>query len=66
MKIITNKRQKEIDETNIKKIVYAMILVFKEHNKHEEEDLLINYLPKEKREKYRTIAEDIYFADNII
>jgi hypothetical protein len=66
MKLITKNKQKEIDELNIKKILFAMIFVFKEHNKPTEKDLLINYLPEEKRNEYRIRAEDIYYADNVM
>ena len=54
MKIITKKQQKQIDEENIKRLTFALIIG------HKKKDL------KPTNEEFKIMAEDIYNADAII
>ena len=56
MKLITKKRQKEIDEMNIKKLIYTITLMHRKHNP---------LVTTGDKEYFKKIAEDIYYADNI-
>lgn len=55
MKIITKKKQKEINELNIKKLMFAMEIIYCQH---------CNNIDKSK--KFRIEAESIYYSDDVI
>lgn len=54
MKIITNKQQKKIDEENIKRLTFALIIG------HKKKDI------KPTNEEFKIMAEDIFHANAII
>ena len=57
MKLITKKRQKEVDKTNINKLIYAIKLMHRKHNP---------LITEEEKRHYKLMAEDIYYADDIM
>lgn len=58
MKIITKRKQQEIDEINIKKLTFAMRTIYEELSS--DEYGLTEY------KDFRKQAEGIYYSDNII
>lgn len=58
MKIITNKKQQEIDELNIKKLMFAMRTIY--------EELASDKYGLTGYRDFRNQAEIIYYSDDII